>query len=103
ATLETAALLSLALLAFAWMRASGSSTILYRGALFACALATAVVIAAAVDPRRGPVSRLLSFRPLCLLGIISYGVYLWHWPVYVVLDPVRTHLDGWPPFAVRVA
>jgi peptidoglycan/LPS O-acetylase OafA/YrhL len=103
ATLEAAGLASLALLAFAWTRASGSSDILYRGGLFACAVATAVVIAAAVDARRGPVARLLSFRPLCLLGVISYGVYLWHWPVYVVLDPVRTHIDGWSLLAIRIA
>jgi peptidoglycan/LPS O-acetylase OafA/YrhL len=103
AVLETAALVSLGMLAFAWTRASGSSEILFRGGLFACAVATAVVIAASVDARRGPVARLLSFRPLCLLGIISYGVYLWHWPVYVVLDPVRTHIDGRPLLAVRIA
>jgi peptidoglycan/LPS O-acetylase OafA/YrhL len=103
AVLEVAALASLGVLAFAWIRASGSSDILYRGGLFACAIATAVVIAASVDAHRGPTAKLLSFRPLCLLGIISYGVYLWHWPVYVVLDPTRMHIDGWPLLAVRIA
>jgi peptidoglycan/LPS O-acetylase OafA/YrhL len=103
AALEATALASLVFLAFAWMRASGSSELLYRGGLFACAVATATVIAASVDDRRGPVARLLSFRPLCLLGLISYGVYLWHWPVYVVLDPVRMHFDGWPLLAVRIS
>jgi peptidoglycan/LPS O-acetylase OafA/YrhL len=102
-TLEILALVSLGVLAFAWVRASGSSDVLYRGGLFACAVATAVVIAAAVNPRRGPVAKLLSWRPLCLLGLISYGVYLWHWPVYVVLDPVRMHFGGWPLLGVRVA
>jgi peptidoglycan/LPS O-acetylase OafA/YrhL len=101
--LETAALVSLGALALAWTRTSGTTDILFRGGLFACAVATAVVIAASVHARRGPVARLLSFRPLCLLGIISYGVYLWHWPVYVVLDPARSHIDGWPLLAVRIA
>ncbi len=68
-----------------------------------CAIATAVVIAAAVHPRRGPVGRLLSVSPLCRLGLVSYGVYLWHWPIFVVLDPARVHLGGWPLFAIRVA
>ena len=38
----------------------------------------------------GPVRRVLSSRPLVQLGQISYGVYLFHWPVFVWL---RQH--GW--------
>ena len=33
-------------------------------------------------------------RPLRAIGWISYGLYLWHWPVYVYLTPARTGLDG---------
>jgi peptidoglycan/LPS O-acetylase OafA/YrhL len=31
----------------------------------------------------------LSWRPLCLLGIVSYGVYLWHWPVIMYATEER--------------
>src|SRR5207244_4691069 len=65
--------------------------------------AAVAVIAAAVHPRRGPIARVLSLRPLCVLGLVSYGVYLWHWPVYVVLDETRTGLRDYALLAVRVA
>ncbi len=102
ATLEVAAFGALVVLALAWSRLTGSSTTLYRGGLFVCALCTALLIAAAVHPRPGGVRRLLSFRPLGFLGLISYGVYLWHWPIYVVLDASRVHLGGRPLLAVRI-
>jgi peptidoglycan/LPS O-acetylase OafA/YrhL len=102
AGLEVVAVASLVFLALAFTRLSGSSDSLYRGGLFACACAVALVIAASVHPSRGPVGRVLSFRPFCALGLISYGVYLWHWPIYVVLDESRVHLTGWPLLAVRV-
>ena len=76
--LEVAALAGAVLLAAAWTHLSGSSPTLYRGGLLLCALATATVIAAGVHSERGPVAHALSWRPLCALGIISYGVYLWH-------------------------
>ena len=40
-----------------------------------------------------PLSRLLSWRPLVYLGLISYALYLWHLPVYKLL---YRQLDGWP-------
>jgi peptidoglycan/LPS O-acetylase OafA/YrhL len=42
-----------------------------------------------------PLRRLLSTRPLVWLGGISYGVYLYHWPIYLIADSQRTGLDGW--------
>ena len=35
--------------------------------------------------------------------MISYGVYLYHWPIFLVLTPVRTGWSPWPLFAARVA
>ena len=82
---------------------SGSSPTLYRGGLLLCSVAAAVAIAAAIQPTRGPVAWAASFKPLVWLGLISYGVYLYHWPIFVWLSPERTGLDGWSLFAVRLA
>ncbi len=38
------------------------------------------------DQRRGAVRRVLAWRPLPLVGLISYGVYVWHWPVLLQLQ-----------------
>src|SRR5262249_656286 len=48
------------------------------------------------------VGRLLSLRPVRWIGVISYGLYLWHWPVYVALSPGRTGLDGPVLLSVRL-
>ena len=49
----------------------------------------------------GPVRDLLSVRPLRALGRISYGVYLFHWPVFLWLTASRTDLDGVALFILR--
>jgi hypothetical protein len=91
--------------AFLWGFTSEDNTLLYRGGFLILALAVAVVIAAVVQPKAGPIGRLLSLPPLRALGLISYGVYLWHWPIYLMLTPARTGLtswDGYQLFVVRV-
>jgi peptidoglycan/LPS O-acetylase OafA/YrhL len=77
---------------------------LYRGGFAAVALATAVVIAAAVHPRAKLIPGLLGQRLLRWVGLRSYGLYLWHWPVYVVTRPqLDVPLDGLPLLALRLA
>ncbi len=44
----------------------------------------------------GPVQRVLAIEPLAAMGRVSYGIYLWHWPVIVVLDSERTGWSGLP-------
>jgi hypothetical protein len=83
-----------------WTNTTQSSSWLYQGGLAGYALMSCLFIVAAV--RKGPVRSLLSMRWLCALGAISYGVYLFHWPIYLWLTPRRTGLDPWPLFALRL-
>ena len=67
------------------------------------ALAVALVLACVVlAPRRG-MGRVLAWRPLTVLGKVSYGVYLWHWPVFVICTPERLGLGRPATDAVRLA
>jgi peptidoglycan/LPS O-acetylase OafA/YrhL len=101
--LQVAAVACVVVLGCAWTTTPADSVLLYRGGFLLLALGVAVVITAAVQPGGGPVARVLSLPPLRGLGLISYGVYLWHWPLYLVLTPDRTGLGGYGLFVVRVA
>lgn len=51
---------------------------------------TLLILLAGEQGVTGPAARALQWRPLVWLGGISYGVYLWHWPLLkglLVLDP----------------
>ena len=87
-------------LAFMVVRIDAQSAWLYRGGFFVAALAAAALVAAAAT--EGVVARLLGTRPLVAIGAISYGLYLWHWPVDVALDASRTGLDGVALLLLRV-
>ncbi|MEZ5382317.1 MAG: acyltransferase [Microthrixaceae bacterium] len=67
--------------------------LLYRGGFLAIAMLTGTVIIAAMCTPRSRLDRALSVRPLRFFGRISYGLYLWHWPVILVLSQERTGLS----------
>ncbi len=87
-----------------WLAQDGSrSPWLYRGGFLAVSVAAAALVAAAVSPYPGPLTKILSAAPLVAIGRISYGLYLWHWPIYVWLSPPHVELDGFALLTVRLA
>jgi peptidoglycan/LPS O-acetylase OafA/YrhL len=94
---------------WAWWNVEEPTPSLYKGGLLVYALISgALVLSACVD---GPLKRLLSFEPLRLLGVVSYGVYLFHWPLFLLfdekrvdglLDPFNLHPRGVNLFAIRI-
>lgn len=49
-------------------------------------LGTVLVIGRPQESRTGLTERLLSHPVAVLIGKVSYSLYLWHWPVYMIVD-----------------
>ncbi len=60
---------------------SDHSASYYRGGAALFCVAVAVGLWAIETLPDGPVARALSWRPVVWVGTISYGLYLWHWPL----------------------
>ncbi len=96
--LGTAGVVATALL---WWRSSFDGGFLWQGGFLVAALSTAAVLASVVCAPASLLAVALSLRPLRFLGRISYGMYLWHYPLFQWLDGARTGLGGAPLLALR--
>jgi peptidoglycan/LPS O-acetylase OafA/YrhL/lysophospholipase L1-like esterase len=74
-----------------------------RFGLLAYSVATCVVLWRLTQPSVGWFGRVLESAPLRWVGAISYEMYLWHWPTYLLLSQQRTALDGGRLFTLRLA
>ena len=82
-----------------WVRMSQGDDWLRTGGFAIVAGTSAALILGAV--RRGPLSRLLSIAPLAFVGRISYGLYLYHWPLFIWLNNDRLGMSGLPAHTIR--
>ncbi|MGN4427142.1 acyltransferase family protein [Bacillus cereus group sp. MYBK30-1] len=59
---------------------------LYNGGMVLLSIATALLVANLAHPA-SRIAQFLRFRPLRWLGVRSYGIYLWHYPILTLTTP----------------
>jgi peptidoglycan/LPS O-acetylase OafA/YrhL len=84
----------------AWATANGTAAAYYHGGSLVHAALASLVLTACLHP--GPVRAILGVGVLAWVGRLSYGLYLFHWPIIVWLVPNRVPLDGLALDAARV-
>ena len=73
---------------------SDSDPLYYRGLALTLSLAAAVLVWGVETSPRSLPARLISLAPFAWIGKISYGLYLWHWPVILAIT------STWGPFGL---
>jgi peptidoglycan/LPS O-acetylase OafA/YrhL len=101
APVSVAGAVALAWVVILFVAVNDRTTWLYEGGLLLFSFLVGLVILAAVQPQ-GIVRAVLSPGPLRWVGTISYGLYLWHWPIYVVCTPSRLGTRGTPLLLARL-
>src|SRR5690606_4529063 len=122
--LDVVGLLALAALLRQFMVVGEFEESLYQGGFLRLSLLATVVLAVVAHPA-ARLGRALGFslrdlgplralgraarlpvpdvRPLLWIGLRSYSIYLWHWPVFMVTRPQQDiALDGLPLLALRL-
>jgi peptidoglycan/LPS O-acetylase OafA/YrhL len=71
-----------------FLRMQDFNPTLFRGGDLAAAFCFAVLVAAVAHPKTG-IGEALGVAPLRWVGERSYGIYLWHWPIIVLVAGVN--------------
>src|SRR5690606_11329287 len=102
AVLWAGALGSVAALFAIFHNVGEDSAWLYRGGFLVVSGVAALVVALAGHPAIG-FGRLLAVQPMRYIGERSYGLYLYHWPIFVVTRPgIDLPFDGLPAWILRM-
>lgn len=103
--LDVAGLVGLAGVVVAFLRLEETDPFLYRGGFVVVSLCSLLAVAAVVHPGSVLGGRAaLGTSVLTWIGIRSYGLYLWHWPIYIVTRPgIDVPWGVYPTLALRLA
>ena len=75
----------------------------YQGGFVLVDLLTVALILALVHPANTVLAKSFSVPPLLWIGRRSYGIYLWHWPIFVLTRPgVDVDVNGWLLLTLRL-
>ncbi|CAB4778926.1 MAG: acyltransferase family protein [Actinobacteria bacterium] len=102
AVLNIAGCVGLAIVGWYLFGVSDSAAWVYSGGFLLLGFGTLLVIATTVHPG-ADIRRLLGFKPLVWIGLRSYSLYIWHWPIYQITRPdLDVPLHGYALLALRL-